>query len=271
MNVAPTETPFVAALRRGEPRLVLAIRIGRTSDIVRIAHATGHQGIMVDLEHSTMSADTAATILASAHDLGLTAFVRVPEDDYGVVGRMLDGGADGIIFPRVETADQARRLARACRFPPRGHRSQIAQLPHNMMAPIPAARLNPMMDAATIVKVLIETPLGVENAAEIAAVDGVDIIGIGANDLTAELGVPGQYRDERLVAAAQTVLDAANAVDKLAMIGGISDPEILAEYVGVGMSRFLLTGTDTDLLFDGAKTRAQRWLTWHAAHAASEG
>jgi 2-keto-3-deoxy-L-rhamnonate aldolase RhmA len=271
MNATETETPFVAALRRGEPRLVLAIRIGRTADIVRIAHATGHHGIMVDLEHSTMSTDTAAAILASAHDLGLTAFVRVPEEDYGIVGRLLDGGADAIIFPRIETADQARRLVRACRFPPRGHRSQIAQLPHNMMAPIPAARLNPMADAATIVKVLIETPLGVENAAEIAAVDGVDIIGIGANDLTAELGVPGSYRDDRLAAAVHAVGEAATASGKVAMIGGISDPEILAEYVAGGMSRFLITGTDTDLLFDGAKTRTERWLTWDAAHAVSEG
>ena len=265
------EAPFLAALRAGRAQLVFGVRSSRTADVVRIAQATGHHGIMVDLEHSTMSVDTAAAICATARDLGLTAFVRVPEEDYGIVGRLLDGGADGIIFPRVETADQARRLTGAARFPPRGHRSQTAQLPQNSLVPMPAAQLNPLADAATIVKVLIETPLGVQNAAEIATVDGIDIVGIGANDLTSELGIPGQYRDERIAAAVRTVVDAVTAVGKLGMIGGISDQTILAEHLATGMSPFLLTGNDTDVLFEGARARTERWLDWHVALATQEG
>ena len=66
---------------------------------------------MIDLEHSTMPLDVAAQLCATAGDLGLTPFVRVPEQDYGAIGRLLDGGAQGIIAPRIDTADQARAVA----------------------------------------------------------------------------------------------------------------------------------------------------------------
>jgi hypothetical protein len=72
-----TGSPFLDRLRAGELTLMLGIRSGRTTDVVHIAHSTGHHGIMVDLEHSTMSADTAATLCAAADGLGLTiAYVR---------------------------------------------------------------------------------------------------------------------------------------------------------------------------------------------------
>ena len=69
------------------------------------------------------------------------------------------------------------------------------------MRPTPAATLNPALDDATIVQILIETPAGVASADEIAAVDGVDMLAFGANDFTAELGVPGQYGDPRVTEA----------------------------------------------------------------------
>src|SRR5260221_5253346 len=120
------QNPFVTRLRAGELTLMLGIRSGRTTDVVRIAHATGHHSILVDLEHSAMSLDVATQLCAAAADLGMTPFVRVPEQTYGAIGRLLDGGAHGIVAPRVETVDEAQAISRACRFPPRGQRSQLA-------------------------------------------------------------------------------------------------------------------------------------------------
>src|SRR3546814_8172975 len=68
-------------------------------------------------------------IAATAHDLGLAAWVRIPEREYGVIGRVLDSGATGIIAPKIETEAEARLLAAACRFPPVGQRSMIAKIP----------------------------------------------------------------------------------------------------------------------------------------------
>jgi 4-hydroxy-2-oxoheptanedioate aldolase len=68
------------------------------------------------------------------------ALVRVPEREYGAIGRLLDAGASGLIFPRVETAAQAADLAAACRFPPHGHRSAIATLPQRRLPPASGGR-----------------------------------------------------------------------------------------------------------------------------------
>ena len=265
------EAPLLAGMRAGIPQLMLGIRASRTTEIVRIAKSTGHQCIMIDLEHSAMPIDTAAQLCATANDLGLTSLVRIPEKEYGVIGRLLDGGAHGIVAPRVETAEEAGIIAAACRFPPEGHRSQLAMVPHFGMTPTPAATMNPEVNRHTIVKILIESPLGVANAREIAAVPGVDILAFGANDFTSELGVPGEYRDPRVAEAVAELAAAARESGKLAMAGGIPDPGLFAELYALGLSPLLLTGMDTDLLFEGARTRAERMRAWHEPLASGEG
>ena len=235
---------FLDRLRAGEPTLMLAIRSSRTADVVRIAKSTGHHAIMVDLEHSTMPLDVAASLCATAGDLGLFPFVRVREREYGALGPLLDCGAQGIIAPRVETAAEAATIARACRFAPRGQRSQVATA----------------LDDATVVQILIETPAGVANADEIAAVDGVDMLAFGANDFTAELGVPGRYDDPRVTEAITAVAGACKRHGKLLMVGGIADPALLHDLAPLGVCPLRLTGTDTDMLYAGAAARAERFL-----------
>ncbi|HEY6492567.1 MAG TPA: aldolase/citrate lyase family protein [Trebonia sp.] len=253
---------LVDRLRAGELVLMLTIRGSRTTDVVRIAQATGHHAIMVDLEHSAISLDLAGQLCATAGDLGLTPFVRVPERDYGSIGRLLDTGAEGIIAPRVETVGAAELVGRACRFPPRGQRSQLAMVPQLGMRPTPAASLNPALDERTIAAALLETPLGIGQAEAIAALDGIDMLAIGANDLTAELGVPGRYTDPRLRDAVVTAADACRKHGKLLMLGGIADPSILGPLIDLGVRPLIMTGSDTDLLYAGAEARAGLYATW---------
>jgi 2-keto-3-deoxy-L-rhamnonate aldolase RhmA len=251
---------FLGRLRGSDPVLMLAIRSSRTADVVRIAKSTGHHAVMVDLEHSTMPLDVAASLCATAGDLGLFPFVRVPERDYGALGRLLDCGAQGIIAPRIETAAEAATVARACRFAPRGQRSQLATVPQAGLRPTPAATLNPALDDATVVQILIETPAGVSRADEIAAADGVDMLAFGANDFTAELGVPGQYTDPRVAEAVAALAGACERHGKLLMVGGIPDPALLRRLDSLGVCPLRLTGTDTDMLYAGAAARAERFV-----------
>jgi 2-keto-3-deoxy-L-rhamnonate aldolase RhmA len=253
---------FLGRLRDGELTLMLGIRSSRTADVVRIAREAGYHAVMIDLEHSTMSLDVAAQLCAIAGDLGLTPFVRVPEQDYGAIGRLLDGGAQGIIAPRIDTANQALAVARACRFAPRGQRSQLATVPQFGLRPVPAATMNPVLDRATIVQILIETPAGVASADAIAQLDGVDMLAIGANDLTAELGVPGHYDDPRVRDAVATTARACRRHGKLLMVGGIADLAILDDLASLGVCPLQLAGTDTELLFTGAAARAGKFAQW---------
>jgi 2-keto-3-deoxy-L-rhamnonate aldolase RhmA len=255
--------PLLARLRAGELTLLLGVRGSRGTDVVRVAHTTGHHGILIDLEHSTLSLDEAARMCATAGDLGLTPFVRVPEREYGAIGRLLDGGALGIIAPRIETVAEARSVAGACRFPPRGQRSQVGTVPQVGMRPTRARELNPLLDDATIVQILLETPLGIANADAIAELDGVDMLAIGVNDLTAELGVPGEYADPRVSEAVATVAEACRRHDKLLMVGGVADLETLASFAALGVCPLQLTGMDTDLLYAEAHARVSRFASWH--------
>ena len=251
---------FLDRLRDGDQVLMLAVRSSRTADVIRIAKSTGHHAVMIDLEHSTMTLDVAASLCATAADLGLFPFVRVREREYGALGPLLDGGAQGIIAPRVETAAEATAVARACRFAPRGQRSQLATVPQLGLRPTPAVTLNPVLDEATVAAILIETPAGVARAGEIAAVAGVDMLAFGANDFTAELGVPGQYTEPRVTAAIAALAAAAKQHGKLLMVGGVADPALLRDLDALGVCPLRLTGTDTDMLYAGAAARAERFL-----------
>jgi 4-hydroxy-2-oxoheptanedioate aldolase len=253
------EAPWLAArsaiqrLARGSRLAALGVRSSRTADIARIARATGHQAIWIDLEHSTIPIDTAASICAVALDIGLAPFVRVPEREYGVIGRLLDGGVLGIIAPRVETVEEAEDIVAACRFPPLGHRSSVATLAHVNFKRIPAGDFNQSMNEATVVMILIESPLGIRNVEAIAGLPGVDLVGIGTNDLSAELGVPGQYSHRSVREAHETAIEACRRTGKSLVIGGIGDMAYNAELIRLGAAPFLFTGIDTDLLLGAAR------------------
>lgn len=252
-------SPVLRALAQGEPLLSLGIRNARSAEIVRMAKTAGFGQVWIDLEHSSISIDCATQIAAAAADLGLEAWVRVPERDYGVVGRLLDGGATGIIAPRVETAAEAQLVVDAARFPPRGHRSQIAHLPQANYRRLPPAELMQVADRATTVHILLESARGIANAAQIAAVDGVDIVHVGLNDLSVDLGHVGNIRHPEILAACRQVIAAAQQHNKLAAVGGSSDPALFMEMLQAGAVPLVFAAIDTDVLSTGLAQRGHDW------------
>jgi 4-hydroxy-2-oxoheptanedioate aldolase len=254
----PGGTALLARLARRDPVVAFGVRQARTPEIARIAAAAGYDVLWVDLEHSAMPIEAAAQICHAALDLGLFPMARTPERDLGVIGRLLDGGALGIIAPRIETADEAAAVVAACRFPPLGHRSAIASLSSLGYAPLAPATLYEAANRSVLVKVLIESPRGIANAEAIAAVEGVDLVGIGANDLSAELGVAGETAHPRMQAAIGSALAACRRVDKPLVVGGIGDATVLVDWLGQGAATFLMAGIDTDVLLAAARDRVRQ-------------
>ena len=254
--MAPTlRNPARVRLEAGELALGVGIRQSRTVDIAAIMKACGYDWLFLDLEHNSMDLDTAVQISVAALGAGIAPIARVPAGQHWLATRILDGGGLGIVMPHVDTADEAREIADRLRYPPRGHRSIAGGLPHFGYAPISTADATAGIDAATLVVVMLETPNAIANADAIAAVPGIDSLLIGTSDLSIELGIPGQFEDERIVAAYRKVVDACRAHGKFAGIGGIYDDNLLRRYIAMGV-RLVIGGADLGFMISAATARA---------------
>ena len=203
----------------------------------------GYDWLFLDLEHNSMDLDTAVQIAVAALGAGIAPVARVPAGQLWLATRFLDGGGLGIVVPHVDTPEEARRdcagVALSAARPPFGRRG----LPHFGYAKIGMAETVAGIDAATLVIVLLETPTAIANADAIAAVPGIDSLLIGPHDLAMELGIPGGFADERIVAAHQTVCDACRAHGKFAGAGFVTDETLLRRYISMG-ARLILPGSD---------------------------
>jgi len=242
-------------LRAGEVVLGLSVRMVRTGEIAKVAKACGHDWIFIDMEHAPITLEAAAAMSIAALDTGVTPIVRVAGHETFHMSRVLDGGAMGVVVPHVNTAAEARHAVASCRFPPVGHRSVAGGYAQLGYANMPAAEASDYLNRNTLLAVMIETPEAVENIEEIAAVDGIDVIYIGSNDLLMEMGLPGQFGGEALEKAAKRIIDASLAHGKFPGIGGVRDPELAAKFVRMG-SRFLTTHSDFAFLIEAASARA---------------
>jgi 2-keto-3-deoxy-L-rhamnonate aldolase RhmA len=242
-------------LAAGALALGVILRQARTVDIAPIMKSCGYDWLFLDLEHNSMDLDTAVQIAVAALGAGIAPVARVPAGQLWMATRFLDGGGLGIVVPHVDTPEEAHKIAQALRYPPQGHRSVAGGLPHFGYAKLGLAETCAAINAATLVIVMLETPTAIANAAAIAAVPGIDSLLIGTNDLAMELGIPGGFGDERIVAAYQAVCDACRTHSKFAGVGGVADEALLRRYIGMGV-RLVLPGSDLAFMVAAASERA---------------
>ncbi len=243
-------------LSAGQLTIGFGIRQARTVDIAKIAKTCGFDWIFIDMEHSTMEVDIVAQICVAALDAGITPLVRVPGHEPFHISRVLDGGAMGVVVPHVNTVDQARRIVDTCKYPPVGHRSIASMLPQLEYEPILSQETIDLLNENLLVVAMLETPQAIENAEAIAAIDGIDVLHIGTNDLLAEMGIPGQFGHDRVAAAYETTIAATRKHGKFTGMGGISDNDLVRKFVQMG-ARFLTGALEVSLLIQAARKRAE--------------
>ena len=243
-------------LARGEVVASMTVRLVRSIEIVQLAKTAGFDSIYVDVEHSSLSYESTAQICIAALEAGIAPFVRVPSTHAEHVSRALDGGALGVIAPHVHSAAEAREVVASAKFPPLGGRSAAGPLPHLHYRPFPVAEANAAMNEATMVIVQFESARAVEYAEEIAAVEGVDMVLIGTNDLLAEMGLAGQYEHALVRDAYERTIAACRKHGKHVGVGGLATrPKLAAEFVRMG-ARYVSTGTDLAFLLAESTARA---------------
>ena len=243
-------------MKKNEAALGPGIRHARHPEIAGAMKTAGFDFLFIDLEHSAMPLDVCSQISAAAIQAGIAPLVRVPEGDHNLATRALDTGALGIIMPHVESAAEARTIVARQKYPPMGQRSVAGPMPQFSYAALPLREATDAANESLLVVVMVETENGVAHADEIAAVPGVDVLMIGTSDLTASMGIPGQFEHERVVTAYDTVIKACARHGKWPGMGGVGTEDAMARYIGRGI-RFVLAGNDINFLMAGAGSRAK--------------
>ena len=241
-------------LQAGGLALGVGLRQARTVDTVKIMKTCGYDWLFIDCEHNSMDLDMAVAMCNAAGDAGITPIVRVPGYEHWLASRALDGGAYGIVFPHVDDGAQAARLASYCRFPPVGRRS-VAGLPAQLdFRSYPQPEMIRLVNELVFVTVMIESPQAVAVADAIAAAPGVDAVLIGTNDLSTEMGHPGEVMHPEVRAAYETVIAACRKHGKFAGMGGVYNPPDMQVYIDMG-AQLILAGNDFSFLMQGARAR----------------
>jgi len=248
----PTKNLMKMKMDSGQLAIGMVVRLMRGVEVAAIAKSAGFDCLYIDLEHCSFSLETVSQISMTATALGVTPLVRVPGVNKADISRTLETGAQGIIIPHMENRAQAEEVVDAARFPPRGTRSLLGANPHTLFRVGPAAETMHKMNEATLVAVMIESALGVENADEIAAVEGVDMLLVGTNDLCNSLGVPGALDHPSVREAYEHVASVCRARGTHLGVGGLnSRPELAKEMINLG-ARYVSAGSDTGFLTSAA-------------------
>jgi 4-hydroxy-2-oxoheptanedioate aldolase len=246
-----------ANLARGEIALSMQVRLVESIEIAQIAKSCGYDSLYIDVEHSALTLRQTGQICIAASMVGVTPFVRVPSIEPEYVSRVLDAGAMGIIAPHVTSAETARKVVAAAKFPPLGHRSVSIGLPQLRFRNWPVAESRRILNERTTVVAMIEGPQALERVDEVAAVDGVDILFIGTNDLCAELGIDGQFEHELVRQAYVRTIEACRKHGKHVGIGGLAGhPKLLAEFIKLG-ALYVSAGSDLQYLIGAARERSR--------------
>ncbi|WP_049730957.1 HpcH/HpaI aldolase family protein [Rhizobium ecuadorense] len=253
----PTKNLMKAKMDAGELAVGMIVRLMRNVEIAAIAKSAGFDCLYIDLEHCSFSLETVSQISMTAVALGVTPLVRVPGLDKAEISRTLEAGAQGIIVPHLETRAQAEDIVDAAKFQPMGNRSLLGANPHTLFRAGPAAETMAKMNEAALVVGMIESVRAVENAEEIASVDGMDMLLIGTNDLCNSLGLPGQLDHVRVREAYEQVAAVCQAKGKHLGVGGLNTrPDVAKEMIGLG-ARYVSAGSDTGFLTSAANATAQ--------------
>jgi 4-hydroxy-2-oxoheptanedioate aldolase len=235
-------------LRAGEPVFGLVHALGHSS-VAEMIGLAGFDFVLIDGEHGTGDHQVHLQCLQAVAGTRAHALLRVESNDPVVLKRALDLGVEGIMVPNISNAAEARAVVAGCRYPPAGIRGYAASGVRASDYGFQAPRYLRDYASELLIAVMIESRAGVENAASIAAVEGIDVIQVGANDLSYDLGVPEQL-DHPALATALAQIESA-AISEKKWLGGAPLPGVSAAALVRRGYRLITVGRDVSVLAKG--------------------
>ncbi|MDP8990370.1 MAG: aldolase/citrate lyase family protein, partial [Acidobacteriota bacterium] len=194
----------------GKTQFGCSVSMLRSPEVPRILAAAGLAWTYLDSEHGAFDLETLQDLIRAANDAGLCPIVRVADLQYALVARALDCGAQGVLFPRVESPELLEQAINWTRFPPEGVRGFGLQPTHLGYEAATMPEIIEHRNANTMVVLQIETRTALDRIDELLSVRNIDAVMIGPADLSVSLGVPGQFEHPKLVEAIEKIRDACN-------------------------------------------------------------
>ncbi|HUQ90723.1 MAG TPA: aldolase/citrate lyase family protein [Bryobacteraceae bacterium] len=245
-DTTSTGAQFKKQLREGSPKMGLFLNSHSPTVAEQLAHS-GYDWLLVDTQHGPMGYEKLSAMLCAIASGGAKSMVRVSGySDRAGIQQALDLGADGVLVPYINTAEEARQAVSCTRYPTAGTRS--VYFPQRSMNKAGLLGYAGAANDNVVVALQVETASCIENMAEIAAVPGVDLLFLGQNDLCMSMGLyvkyefPHMYTSPELGAATQTLMDEArkNNVILGVFLFGTSR---VAEFISKGFT-FISIGND---------------------------
>jgi 2-dehydro-3-deoxyglucarate aldolase/4-hydroxy-2-oxoheptanedioate aldolase len=185
-----------------------------SADMAKLLMQYGFDFFIIDCEHGAFTTREAADMIAVARAVGLPVMVRIPEMRREHALKFTEMGANGLLLPNTESAEQARMLVDCTKYAPMGHRGVSLSRPHTDFAKVDGRNYMAQANAENILLCQIESRAGVANIDEIMAVDGIDAALIGPNDMTQDYGKLNQFDDPEIVEAFERVIASAKTRGK---------------------------------------------------------
>lgn len=249
MNTTPNCGFRTALTRERHMPLGTWIKLPTLESIELVAGA-GFDFVVIDLEHAPLDMSTVFALIGIAKTSGLSPIVRIPATDIGLVQRVLDSGADGLMFPHVDSADEARRAVRAMRFPPLGVRGVGNTSRAGLWGALDRDEYLRFGNEDVLCIAQIESAAAALVAGEIASVDGVDAILIGAADLAVSEGKT--ETDAAIVELIAKAVAAAQAAGVPVGNAGSATEETVRATVDAGYD-FTMLSNDATMLGNAAR------------------
>lgn len=186
-----------------------------TPGLARLAAAAGAEFVVFDQEHTGWSVETIRMLVSCARGTDLVPLARVPASEYHLLAQALDVGVMGVMVPMVRSEAQARRIVDCVKYPPVGRRGFGVLFRDEWEDDDSGATMMKSNDEQLVIA-QIEDVEGVESVERIAAVEGIDVLWLGHNDLTSSMGIPGRFDHPDYLRAIQRLLNACERYGKAA-------------------------------------------------------
>jgi 4-hydroxy-2-oxoheptanedioate aldolase len=202
-----------AKLAKNQPVLLTTLHIP-DPQLYELTSLLGFDGIWLDLEHHAFSVESAAELARATRVGSSDIMIRPAKGEYMRMSRIFEIGAQGIMYPRCDDAEEARQVVRWAKFHPQGQRGIDSAGADNPYCLMPLPEYLTAANAQTFVVIQIEDPRALAHADAMAAVDGVDVLFLGPGDFSILSGIPGQWDHQIIKDATQRVAAAAKKAGK---------------------------------------------------------